>query len=285
MNARPFNPRVTPVREDLAAAHLRSQVDAPRYAEGYTRQVAAPCTPLLRQPDGALDTELLFGEAFTIYDVTQGWAWGQAALDGYVGYVRASDLAELGAGATHSVSTLGAQTYPAPELKRVPTGSLPFGARVAVAETTDTHARIGPDTWVALPQIRSLDTPASDFVTVAEMFVGVPYIWGGRTSRGLDCSGLVQLTRQAGGHPCPRDSDMQAADLGKELGPDAPLRRGDLIFWRGHVGIMTDAATLLHANAHHMAVAKEPFADACARVARAEFGNVTRRARLDADAG
>lgn len=279
------DPRLTPARADLAASHLQGEITAPRYVEGATRVVRAPSTELLRAPDGGLDTELLFGEAFTVYDTQEGWAWGQAALDGYVGYVRAADLAEPEGAATHRVTTLGAHLYPAAELKTRPVGRLLFGARLTVHETTQSHARVSDDAWVALPQIAPLCAIAPDFVTVAEQFLGVPYLWGGRSSRGLDCSGLVQLSLQAAGQPCPRDSDMQASGLGSDLAPGTPLKRGDLVFWRGHVGIMADGETLLHANAHHMAVAREPFAQACARIAKAEFGEVTRLARLDAPRG
>lgn len=279
------DPRTTPARADLAARHLADHVTAQAYADGETRRVTAPQTNLLRRPDGGLDTQLLFGEDFTVYDVSDGWAWGQSALDGYVGYVREADLdtptSEPTPRPTHRVATLGTQIYAEPELKRLPLFDLPFGARLSVLEETETHARIGPEAWVPRPQIAPLTAPAPDFIAVARMFLGVPYVWGGRSSRGLDCSGLLQLALQAAGQPCPRDSDMQADALGQTLTPNTGPKRGDLIFWRGHVGMLSAPDTLLHANAHHMAVAEEPLDGAIARIGRAEFGAVTRRARLD----
>jgi len=281
------DPRLTPARPDLAAAFLRGEIDAPRYAEPRPHRVAADQAGLFRRPDGTgLDTQLLHGEPFEVYDIADGWAWGQAPLDGYVGYVRADALAAATVPApTHRVATLGAQVYARPELKIPPLSTLPFGARIPVAEMVAGYARIGPDAWMPAPCLCPLDRPEPDWVAVAERFRGVPYVWGGRSSVGLDCSALVQLARQAAGHACPRDSDMQAAGLGRTLPDDAPARRGDLIFWKGHVGLMIDGKTLLHANAHHMAVTAEPLSGAIARIARNEFGRPTRRARLDGDAG
>ncbi|MEO1492395.1 MAG: C40 family peptidase [Pseudomonadota bacterium] len=282
-----YDRRLTPARDDLAAEALRGQIDAPRYAAATPAAVTMPVAPLHPRPDAATvqDTELVFGETVDVYDRSGGWAWVQAAGDGYVGYVAEDALAD---GAppqvTDRVISLGASTYARPALKSPPTGRLPFGAQVTVAEEQDGYARIGRDLWVPRPQIRAIATPAADWVAVAEMFVGVPYVWGGRSSWGLDCSALIQLSRQAAGHTCPRDSDMQQAGLGETLVPDDAPGRGDLIFWRGHVGVMLDQTRLLHANAHHMAVAIEPLDEAAPRIAAAGDGEITRRARLDAAA-
>ena len=279
------DPRITPARADLAAEKLRETVDAPRYAAPRPSILKFDRMALRARPDGdaAFDTVLLHGEPFDAYDVTDGWAWGQSGLDGYVGYLPAAALsAPPDRPATHAVDTLTAHYYREPKLKLPPAGVLPFGARIVVDGTRDGYAQLQDHAWVPLQQLRALDSPAPDWVAVAERFLGVPYVWGGRSSFGIDCSGLVQLALQAAGRDCPRDSDMQQAALGETLSEDAPLRRGDLIFWRGHVGILRDGATLLHANAHHMAVASEPLAGAIARIAKAEFGQITRRARLDA---
>ena len=159
---------------------------------------------------------------------------------------------------------------------------MPYGARLCVRSIEDRHARLADGHFIPVPQIAPLDVPTTDWVAEAERFLGVGYVWGGRSSWGLDCSALVQLARQAAGFECPRDSDMQAEGLGRTLPDQAPLQRGDLIFWKGHVGIMSSAETLLHANAHHMAVTTEPLAEAIQRIEAAGDGQVTRRARLDA---
>lgn len=276
--------RLTPARGDLAAAHLREAIAAPRYAEAQNCRISVPVAPLRPRPDpaAALDSELLFGEDFAVYDRADGWVWGQSALDGYVGYLPETAVTGAEGAPTHRVETHAATTYALPALKSPPTGTLPYAARLTVLEEKGGHARIGPDCWVPLPQVASIDATAPDWVAVAETLIGVPYIWGGRSSFGLDCSALIQLARQAAGHECPRDSDMQAAALGETLAPDAQLQRGDVIFWPGHVGVLLDGERLLHANAHHMAVRTEPLDGAIRRIAAAGDGEVTRRARLDA---
>ncbi|MEM6661731.1 MAG: NlpC/P60 family protein, partial [Pseudomonadota bacterium] len=266
------------------AAALKGKVEADRFVE------PTPCLILSEQVSlrpaadtaAAYDTVLLHGEPFDVYEnADAGWAWGQSGLDGYVGYVPTSALTPLPERApTHRVVTLGAQLYAAAALKSPPAGRLPFGARVAVSDVGGDFSRTGNGLWVPNPQIRPLDLPQKSWVAVAETFEGVPYVWGGRSSDGLDCSALVQLALQSAGIDCPRDSDMQAKDLGTALATDAALKRGDLIFWKGHVGIMLTAKTLLHANAHHMAVATEPLQRAVTRIEAAGGGTITRRARL-----
>ena len=281
------DPRLTPARADVAAEHLRDEVEADRFEEGSHYRVQAELAPMRSRPDGAasFSTVLLHGEEITVYDETDGWAWGQSALDGYVGYLPSKALTPAtDPTPTHRVVSLTTQIYPRPELKLPPGSRLSFGARVAVADTSGGHARVDSDGWVPRPHLRALDDPEPDWVAVAERFTGVPYLWGGRSAEGLDCSALVQLARQAAGHDCPRDSDMQEAALGTTLADDAPLRRGDLVFWRGHVGVMTSPKLLLHANAHHMMVVEEPLQSTMSRIEAAGEGAITRRARLDVDA-
>ena len=281
-----FDRRLTAARPDLAAEHLRSAVVAERYAGAVPHCVHAATTRLWPGPDASLapDTELLLGEAFDVYEIRDGWAWGQSELDGYVGYLRADTLGSGDDHApTHRVSVLTGHLYSDATLKLPVQQALPYGARLTVHETRDRHAELADGLFIPLPQISSLDHPAPDWVAEAERFLGVGYVWGGRSSWGLDCSALVQLSRQAAGLECPRDSDMQAEGLGETLPEGADLMRGDLIFWKGHVGIMRDAETLLHANAHHMAVTTEPLVTAIERIEAAGDGKVTRRARLDED--
>ncbi len=277
--------RLTPARADLAATSLRGKVEAARYADPAAFPVIRAHAGLFRSPDAEapFDTVLLLGERFDVYEFKDGWAWGQAVLDDYVGFVPAKSLAPVLADPTHAVSTLGCQLYKEPRLKLPPIGALPFAARVRVVDTRDGYAHLANGLWAPERLLRPLDQPAPDWVAVAEQFQGVPYVWGGRSSTGIDCSGLVQLALQPTGRACPRDSDMQEAALGQTLDAGAELARGDLIFWRGHVGLMCDATTLLHANAHHMATAREPLATAIERIAAAGDGAVTRRARLNPD--
>ena len=269
----PLDPRRHPYREDLAAESLRDKVAAPRYVAGQVRQVVHSATPLRGRPEprASWTSEVLFGEHVTVYDEQDGWAWVQLARDGYVGYLRAGALSAQVKPATHRVRALSTFLYPAAEVKAPPWLPLSMTATVSVAETGATFAKLADGSFVPMRHIANLTWHAPDFVAVAERFIGTAYLWGGKTRQGLDCSGLVQVAMQMAGLECPRDSDMQQAELGRDVPVRADfdgLERGDLVFWPGHVGIMTDAFLLLHANAHHMMVAVEPVKAAADRIAR-----------------
>ena len=278
-----FDPRVTPARPDLAAAHLRGRVEAARFAEGRPHRVAEPVIDLRKAPDLSLgiETQALFGEGFVVYEEDEGWVWGQCERDGYVGYVAASSLAPAGAAPTHRVRVLRTHVYPAANLKTTPLMALTRDALIPVAGLDGAWARTQHG-CVYAAHLDPLDARASDAAAIAEMFLGVPYLWGGRSSQGLDCSGLVQTALRAAGIDAPRDSDMLAG-LGEALTIDAGmanLARGDLVFWSGHVGVMRDQRTLLHANAHHMLVVGEPLAEARARIVANGGGEVTAARRI-----
>lgn len=267
-----FAGRLVPARGDIAADSLRGRVTADRYVAGRAMQVTATLLDLACTPGGERATQLIHGERFTVYETrADGLAWGQAARDGYVGYVAAAGLGPaLGRGRT--VTAIWSQVYALPSVRATVQRDLPYLAEVPVTGSSAGFARLRGGGHVPLPHI---GTAGSDPVAEAERFVGVPYLWGGRSARGIDCSGLVQLAMQGTGREAPRDSDMQAALLGVPLARQATLRRGDLVFWKGHVGMMRDAGTLLHANGFHMAVASEPLAGAVARIAAAGGGPVT----------
>lgn len=266
-----LDPRLHPFRPDLAAAHLRGQVEAARFAEGTRCEVIDPIADIRRSPwhEAPLDTQALKGERVTVYESSEeGWAWGQIESDGYVGYLSANALGPVGPTTTHRVVTPRTFGFPGPDIKLPPMIALPMGAQIAVARQ-DKNFAIDSYGWhFPLSHVAPLITKQPDFVAVAEMLLNAPYLWGGKSALGIDCSGLVQLALQAAGLPCPRDSDMQEAVLGQPAAL-ADLRRGDLLFWSGHVAIARDAGTLIHANAHHMAVAIEPAAEAIARIAAA----------------
>ena len=265
-----LDPRVTPARPDLAAAHLQGKVEAARFVDGVEREVRDESAPVRRDPvpDASLETEALMRERVTVYETTEeGWCWGQLERDGYVGWLPANALGPPGLPATHWVCALRTLAFPGRSIKLPPVAGFSLGCRLAVMRNEDTFA-VTPAGYVPARHLMAIGTVEPDFVAVAERFVGVPYLWGGKTSLGIDCSGLVQTTLAAAGIACPRDSDMQERALGAAIAPDCTdLRRGDLVFWKGHAAIVRDAATLLHANAHHMAVAIEPITEAVRRIA------------------
>jgi len=235
-------------------------------------EVAEPQAPLRHapSPDAPLDTEALKGERVTVFETEEGWARGRLEADGYVGYLPANALREAGPPPTHKVVALRTLVFPAPSIKLPPLEALPLGSLLAIARLEGPLAVTAAGGYVPARHLLPVDAMEPDFVAVAERFLGAPYLWGGKTSQGLDCSGLVQVALTACGVPCPRDSHMQEAAVGAALPLDlGTLKRGDLVFWKGHVAIARDAATLIHANAFHMAVAIEPLAEAVARIAAA----------------
>jgi cell wall-associated NlpC family hydrolase len=263
-----LDPRVHPYRADLAAKHLQGQVEAPRFVDGTPHDVVEPVAGLRREPshNARLDTEVLFGERVIVYETTdEGWAWGQLESDGYVGWISANALARPGQAPTHKVTALRTLAFPTTDIKAPPLAGLPMGARLAIARQDELFAVTASGWYLPAAHLAPLPAAQPDFVAVAEQFLGTPYLWGGKTSLGLDCSALVQVSLQAAGLACPRDSDMQEQALGARLAFD-DLRRGDLVFWKGHVAIVRDGTTLIHANAHQMAVAIEPVTEAVARI-------------------
>ncbi|WP_350336055.1 NlpC/P60 family protein [Coralliovum pocilloporae] len=282
-----FDRRIHAARPDLADVRLKDHVTAERYVEGSPAWVKAAGVPLRPGPDPArpIDTELLMGESVLVFDERDGWSWCQNDEDGYVGYCP-SDSLESGLdrpAATHRISAPSSFIYPEADLKYPPRARLSMGTGLAVvgeAETRGTpYLQLADDLgWIVATHASAADKQRSDYVDFAEAFLNVPYLWGGRTGQGLDCSALVQIPMMMAGQTVPRDSDMQARAIGASLGHDISalsFRRGDLIFWRGHVGIMSDAETLLHASGYQMMVVKEPLQNAVARIGANEFGAVT----------
>lgn len=277
------DPRLTPARPDLAAEHLEDSVKADRYVAGAEHLVASGVAPLRREPsaDAALDTQALKGERFTVYDRRNGWAWGQLATDSYVGWLPDTSLVNSSAEPTHCVHVPRTLAFPGPSIKLPPRDVLPMGALVAIERTEGSFVVTTDGSYLPARHIAPLNALAIDFVAVAEKFITTPYLWGGKTALGVDCSGLVQISLAACGKSAPRDSDMQEAALGKAL-PEQhwqDLKRGDLIFWKGHVAIVRDADTIVHANAFHMMTAIEPIREAIDRI-KASGNAVTSIKRL-----
>jgi cell wall-associated NlpC family hydrolase len=278
-----FDRRLTPARPDLAAESLQGIVAAQLYVAPRRMRVRSEVVALRAEPhpEAGMDTQALFGERIDIYEIDiEGWAWGQLARDRYVGYMAADDLTNdvAEAEATHRILAPRTFIYPARNIKSPPISALPMNALVHVMDDDGTFARLR-EGFVQQRHLALLDVTTSDFVSVAERFLHAPYLWGGKTWLGLDCSGLIQTALAASGTRAPRDTDMMERQFGDS--PDITMFRGDLIFWKGHVGVMRDAEHLLHASGHHMQVVSEPFAQARARIAAKAHGEVTAIRRLE----
>ncbi|MBC8129176.1 MAG: C40 family peptidase [Rhizobiaceae bacterium] len=264
--------RLNAYRRDLADIRLQGLVAAKRFVEGVPERVLTASEALRRapRPDAAQETEALFGEDVLVFETTEeGWCFVQLDADGYVGWMAAAALGARDGMPTHRVTAPRTLLFPGPDIKMPPLSGLPMGARLVVSgEAEDRNARyfqIAPSGSVVAQHLAPMASVVPDAVAVAERFLGVPYLWGGKTTMGIDCSGLVQVALGMAGIGAPRDADMQERALGRALDGGEPPRRGDLVFWKGHVGLLLGAETLLHANAHHMMVAVEPLADAVGR--------------------
>ncbi|MEM8663852.1 MAG: NlpC/P60 family protein [Pseudomonadota bacterium] len=282
--------RLAAFRDDLADIRLKGAVEAARYVEGRPARLIEPVVPCLRHPspDAPLDSEFLFGEPLLVFDEADGFSWVQSLADGYVGYVPSHTLGPGGPDATHVVTAPMALVYGAPSIKSPVLMRLPQMAALALGPQEQVgservHA-VSSGGFILAQHVAPVGTHEPDYVDVAARYLGTPYLFGGKSWFGIDCSALVQVALKATGYDAPRDSDMQAHAVGEPLDDQTrTFQRGDLVFWRGHVGIMADAATLLHANGHHMATATEPVAKALARLAGLGLTPIAVR-RLDASA-
>ena len=280
-----FDRRLTPARPEVAAAYLKGRVSADRYVEGVAMEVRDCVVDLRREPrpDAAVDTQAIYGERVTVYDEEEGWAWAQLARDNYVGWIAANTLWRELSAPTHRVRVPRTFIYPGPNIKLPPLNALPLGAEVAIAEERGGFGVTPELGFIYRKHLAPREAKASDFVAVAETLLGAPYLWGGKSWMGVDCSGLVQVSLLMAGVKAPRDTDMQEAALGARLDLGVPLLRGDIVFWKGHVGVMRDPVTLLHANATHMQVSSEPLDVVRARNEAAGAGSVTSVKRLPRD--
>jgi cell wall-associated NlpC family hydrolase len=265
------DPRITPWRDGVAARSLEGVLEADVYLDPKAMGCVAPAAAIRRAPDADSEQmdQLLFGERFAVLEEEGAWLFGQAARDGYVGFVEAAALQPAGPAPTHRVAAIRTYAFAEPSIKSRALGPYSINCLVAVDAVEGKLARVAGAGWMTASHLEPIGTFEDDWATVAERFVGAPYLWGGRESLGLDCSGLVQQALFACGRACPRDADQQE-ELGEAISA-ADFGRGDLVFWKGHVGIGAGDGRIVHANGHHMATVIEPLAEALSRIAGAGY--------------
>jgi cell wall-associated NlpC family hydrolase len=263
--------RLHAYRPNLADIKLRGRINAKRFVEGVSMEVVVPIANIHREASSTAmqTTQALFGERLLAFEIRDDWVWCQLERDGYVGYIAKAFVSSDLTKPTHKVSVPSTFLYPLPDIKSQVVTNLPMNAKLQIVASDEKFSKLSNGNYVFTKHVLPLNQFGSDFVNIAEKFLDVPYYWGGKTAQGLDCSGLVQTSLEACGISSPRDTDMQETQLGKKLMVNDldGLRRGDLVFWKGHVGIMTDQKMLLHANGHHMMTVKEPLAEAVTRIA------------------
>jgi cell wall-associated NlpC family hydrolase len=266
--------RLTPANTRAALDSLRCTVEAPRFTAGEPARVTLPLVDLCRAPQGSRERQLLLGDALTVIDRHEGWAFVQAVKDGYCGYLPEAAIGPPRA-PTHWIAAPASHLYPEPRVRAPELAALPFGARLTVTATSDVFAET-PEGFVPRVHLRPVEAPLQGPVAVATLFLGTPYLWGGNSRAGIDCSGLVQAALLACGIACPGDSDLQE-NLGQEVPEGADLQAGDLLFWKGHVALVADATRILHATGHSMATVFEDRIAAIDRIAAAGHPVIARR--------
>jgi len=252
----------------VAAIELASVVNDVELVQGEIFQSGVPAANLYSHPNMENACQLLFGQDFRVLETRDGWCFGQILADGYVGYIQQLDLVKFEP-PTHWVTNLGSGLYKQGDLKAPLISWLPMGSMVAVDSVDIDFACLRNGLFVPRAHLSRINAYDRSFIRVAQKFIGCPYLWGGQTLLGIDCSGLVQVALHACGIQCPRDSDQQVEELGTFLSPKARPDRGYLAYWKGHIGIMLDETNLLHANAHTMSVIIEPLSEVTDRIKKA----------------
>ena len=272
--------RLNAFRADLADERLRGKVEASRFVTGKPMQVIDSVIDIRREPrpDAPVDSQALYGETVLLFEDQEGFGWAQLQTDNYVGYVPMNALTQTINSASHIVIAPRTFLYPGADMKFPVTKALSIGSLLTVIGDSETRGtrflKLASGEFIIANHARPVAEYSTDPVAVALRFLETPYQWGGRSAFGIDCSGLVQLSHALCGNALPRDSDMLAKSAGHQIGEGAdhaPLKCGDLVFWKGHVAFMQDPDTLLHASGHSMAVVREPYLPALQRI-KAMYG-------------
>ena len=256
-----LDPREFAFRPTIAASYLQGIVAADQFSDGVVCSVTESVLPLKNKPNDQAEraSEMLFGEKFIVYERQGAWAWGQSQTDGYVGFVKINGLSDQPASPTHEIKELKTFVYQRPDIKSPVIKELSMGSRVSLKEKGENFICLKEGGWIVKKHVVELNIKEASFIAVAKKYIGTPYLWGGRSSNGLDCSALVQLSLSRVGILAPRDTDQQEETVGCFCGKNPEgIEKGDLLYTQGHVAISSGRDLVLHANVHHMRVVEEP---------------------------
>ena len=273
-----MDPRLTPANQNVACSSLRGQIEHTNFVEGQNYQVNVPFVDLLGAPGGERNRQLIYGSKVKYFGETDGWAFIQNTYDDYVGYVPQETIS-LDTNKTHIVSAPLSHVFSEPNIKAKNIATLPLTAKVSgkKVENGFLETELG---WIPIRHLQLKTKFATNPVEVAKLFLNSPYLWGGNTSLGIDCSGLIQVSMSLCGLRCPGDSDQQLAKLGQNIDIDTTQEKGDILFWKGHVALALNARQVLHANAYHMSTVIEELSEAVIRIKNQEGNDIIARKRL-----